>query len=151
MVKMLVPYPENCTGCRFCEMACSVAHEGNVSHVNARLQVHRRNVKVDFPSVCTHCVSCGEDCCVLHCPVEAIKKENGIVYVNQEECTACGTCVEVCPFGVMRLEDQAFNCDLCKGDPTCVKFCPMKAIVYEEPKPEKFEEVKRLLAEEGKT
>jgi carbon-monoxide dehydrogenase iron sulfur subunit len=103
---------------------------------------------VDFPSVCTHCVSCGEDCCVLHCPVEAIKKKDGKVYVDQEECTACGTCVEVCPFGVMRMEEKAFNCDLCGGSPTCVKFCPMKAIVYEEPKPEQYEKVKKLLAVE---
>jgi len=85
---------------------------------------------------------------MLHCPVEAIKKKDGVVYVDEELCTSCGECVEVCPFGVMRMEEKAFKCDLCGGDPTCVKFCPMKAIVYEEPKREKYEEVKKLLAEE---
>ncbi len=149
MAKMLIPYPENCTGCRFCEMACTIYHDGTINHADARLQVHRRNVKVDFPSVCTHCVSCGEDCCVKHCPVEAIKEENGIVSVDEELCTACGTCVEVCPFGVMRMEEKAFKCDLCNGDPVCVKFCPTKAIVFDEPKPEQYEKVRKLLAQEG--
>jgi Fe-S-cluster-containing hydrogenase component 2 len=148
MVKMLVPYPENCTGCRFCEMACTIYHDGTINHADARLQVHRRGVKLDFPSVCTHCVSCGDECCVKHCPVDAIKHENGLVRVDEELCTACGTCVEVCPFGVMRMEEKAFKCDLCGGHPTCVKFCPTKAIMYEEPKPEQYEKVKKLLAPE---
>ena len=148
MVKMLVPYPENCTGCRFCEMACTIFHDKVVNHANARLQVHRRGVKIDFPSVCTQCVACGKECCMLHCPVDAIKKKDGVVYVDQELCTACGACVEVCPYGVMRMEETAFKCDLCGGDPTCVKFCPMKAIVYEEPKKEQYEKVRALLQEE---
>jgi Fe-S-cluster-containing hydrogenase component 2 len=148
MVKMLVPYPDKCTGCRFCEMACTLFHEGKINHADARLQIHKRDVKVDFPAVCTQCVACGDECCVAACPVGAITNEDGIVKVNEEECTACGTCVEVCPFGVMRMEDVAFKCDLCGGDPTCVKFCSMGAIKYEEPKAEQYELVKKLLSEE---
>jgi len=147
MVKMLVPYPDKCTGCRFCEMVCSLYHEGKVNHADARLQVFRKDVRTDFPSVCTHCVSCGDECCVANCPADAIKKEDGIVSVDEDECTACGTCVEVCPFSVMRMEEKAFKCDLCGGDPMCVKFCPMGAIRYEEPKPEQYEQVRRLLAQ----
>ena len=148
MVKMLVPYPDKCTGCRFCEMACTLYHEGKINHADARLQVHKRDVRIDFPSVCTHCVACKDECCVTACPVEAIKIEDGIVRVDEDECTACGTCVEVCPFGVMRMEDTAFKCDLCGGDPTCVKFCSMGAIKYEEPKPEQYEAVRKLLKAE---
>jgi Fe-S-cluster-containing hydrogenase component 2 len=129
-------------------MACTIYHDGKVNHSDARLQVHRRDIRTDFPAVCTNCVSCGDDCCVNACPVGAIKVVDGIVTVDEEECTACGTCVEVCPFGVMRMEEKAFKCDLCGGDPTCVKFCPMGAIKYEEPKAEQYEAVKALLKEE---
>jgi len=36
--------------------------------------------------------------CVLVCPTEAIKGEKGEVKrINQEKCSKCGTCLEVCP------------------------------------------------------
>jgi NADH-quinone oxidoreductase subunit F len=36
--------------------------------------------------------------CVLTCPTEAIKGEKGeIKIIDQEKCTKCGTCLEVCP------------------------------------------------------
>jgi NADH-quinone oxidoreductase subunit F len=36
--------------------------------------------------------------CILTCPTEAIKGEKGQVKViDQEKCTKCGTCLEVCP------------------------------------------------------
>jgi NADH-quinone oxidoreductase subunit F len=36
--------------------------------------------------------------CVLTCPTEAIKGEKGEVKViDQEKCSKCGTCLEVCP------------------------------------------------------
>jgi len=36
--------------------------------------------------------------CVLICPTEAIKGEKGeIKIIDQEKCTKCGTCLEVCP------------------------------------------------------
>ncbi|MDD2404466.1 MAG: [Fe-Fe] hydrogenase large subunit C-terminal domain-containing protein [Victivallaceae bacterium] len=40
-----------------------------------------------------------QDCfkCVRHCPVKAIKVENGHASVIPELCIACGHCVEICP------------------------------------------------------
>jgi len=36
--------------------------------------------------------------CVLVCPTEAIKGEKGqIKVIEQEKCSKCGTCLEVCP------------------------------------------------------
>lgn len=36
--------------------------------------------------------------CVLVCPIEAIKGEKGeIKVIDQEKCSKCGTCLEVCP------------------------------------------------------
>jgi NADH-quinone oxidoreductase subunit F len=36
--------------------------------------------------------------CILTCPTEAIKGEKGEVkIIDQEKCSKCGTCLEVCP------------------------------------------------------
>jgi Fe-S-cluster-containing hydrogenase component 2 len=42
-------------------------------------------------------------------------------------------CVAICPFGAMDFDEtnkKVFKCDLCDGEPMCVKFCQHKAIQY---------------------
>ena len=42
-------------------------------------------------------------------------------------------CIAVCPFGAMSfdvLSEKVIKCDLCGGDPVCVKFCETQAIKY---------------------
>ena len=46
--------------------------------------------------------SCNEGClgfgtCVSVCPFDAIHVENGVAKVDRDKCKACGKCVEVCP------------------------------------------------------
>lgn len=42
--------------------------------------------------------------CVNSCPFDAmIMQENGLPFVFEEKCTACGNCVEACPKGIMEL------------------------------------------------
>jgi carbon-monoxide dehydrogenase iron sulfur subunit len=132
MVSVLVSYPENCTGCRFCEMICSLYHEGVVNTNKARLRIQKPDIMRDIPLVCTQCITCGDSCCVQACPEEAISIVEGVVIVDQELCTACGSCENACPYGVIWIDKVANKCDLCGGDPMCVKFCPTGALRYEE-------------------
>jgi len=82
------------------------------------------------------CERCDEQPCVEACPEGAISKDPGlgIMNVDSELCTACGTCVEVCPWEGIRLHPNtnvAMICDLCGGNPACAEICiPMKAIQY---------------------
>jgi Fe-S-cluster-containing hydrogenase component 2 len=42
-------------------------------------------------------------------------------------------CITACPFGVISLHPEkhvAIKCDLCGGDPECVKHCPTGALKY---------------------
>ena len=51
--------------------------------------------------------------------------------INTEDCTACGSCVEVCPNGVLEIEDTAVsvvNEDECVACEACIEECPMGAI-----------------------
>jgi Fe-S-cluster-containing hydrogenase component 2 len=69
------------------------------------------------------------------CPVKAISRDEelGRVFVDYDVCIGCRSCVAVCPFGAMNFnikDKQVFKCDLCDGDPQCVRFCEEKAIEY---------------------
>lgn len=51
--------------------------------------------------------------------------------INEDECSGCGSCVDVCPSGVLDLvEDKAtpVNEDDCTACATCMEECPMGAI-----------------------
>ncbi|WP_317854717.1 DUF362 domain-containing protein [Chakrabartyella piscis] len=46
-----------------------------------------------------YCVGCGR--CKMSCPENAIKKINGISFIQQDVCMGCGRCIEVCPHGAI--------------------------------------------------
>lgn len=81
MAKRLAYDLIKCTGCRVCELVCSMHHEGKFEPEKARVKV----VRVGLPEI----------------PVPALQK----------------------------------NCDYCKGDPTCVKYCAYGVITYSEGNP----------------
>ena len=56
--------------------------------------------------------------------------------VDHDVCIGCRSCVAVCPFGAMnfnKTERKVYKCDLCDGDPQCVRFCDMKAVDFVDP------------------
>jgi Fe-S-cluster-containing hydrogenase component 2 len=61
------------------------------------------------------------------CPEEALTKsaETGAISVDEELCIRCESCVSACPFGAITIapDESIIVCDLCGGDPTCVKYC----------------------------
>jgi carbon-monoxide dehydrogenase iron sulfur subunit len=127
--------PRNCSGCRLCELVCSDSHHpGLVNPRKARVRVdieHRENK--NHPRVC---IQCADHPCLESCPVEAIQIDPSlkIPVVGKEACTGCRACVEACPYRVMFFDEDenfALKCDLCGGDPECVKNCAMGAIVLE--------------------
>lgn len=51
--------------------------------------------------------------------------------INDEDCTACGACVEACPNGVLEIEDTKVSIvdeDECVACEACVEECPMGVI-----------------------
>ena len=71
------------------------------------------------------------------CPKEAIFRDAELsrVMINYDLCIGCKMCVPACPFGAMGFDadrGRVFKCDLCDGDPQCVRFCDMKAVDYVE-------------------
>ncbi|RLG84081.1 MAG: ferredoxin [Thermoprotei archaeon] len=55
--------------------------------------------------------------------------------INKDACTGCGTCVSVCPQGVLELKDgkaEVVNPDNCTGCRTCEATCPSAAITVQD-------------------
>lgn len=129
--KSLLVFRKNCTGCNSCAYACSIYHEGYVRPAVARIYVRRVKGIVDIPNICWHCA---DSPCVEACPVtpeKAIykdKESNVIKYKDEKLClgSKCNKCVEACPPHYLRVHpetDKPMFCDLCGGDPECVKAC----------------------------
>ncbi len=52
--------------------------------------------------------------------------------IDENLCTACGTCVDECPVGAIELDDVAkVDEELCTDCRACVKVCPNDAISLE--------------------
>ena len=116
---------ENCSGCRRCEIACAISHEGKTWPEAARIRVFMSVPGVEIPHTCFQC----EDYpCVKACPEEAlsVNKRTAAVMVDNSKCTACGNCIEACPGRVPHMhpvENHIVICDLCGGKPKCAQAC----------------------------
>lgn len=133
--KSLLVERHNCTGCNSCVFACSLHHEGAVRPSAARVKVRRYYGMVDVPIICWHCVDAP---CVEACPLDppAIQKDkatNVVRYVHEDTCLGikCNKCIEACPPEALRAHPDTGRpmfCDLCGGDPQCVKACDQQSL-----------------------
>jgi Fe-S-cluster-containing hydrogenase component 2 len=130
-------------------MVCSLEHEDVFNEGKARIRMVKKGVRLDVPIVCTQGNACEQECATV-CPVECIRVVEGTaIEVVEDECTGCQACIDACPFDCIWMkEDLAAKCDLCHGDPVCVKFCPQEAIMYlegsEENRDDKWKEARML-------
>ena len=114
-----------CSGCRLCEIACSLYHEGKIWPEASRVRVFMQVPGVEVPHLCTQCNNYP---CVNSCPFKAlsVNETTGAVKVDNEKCTACGVCIIACPGKIPHLHPDRKRiviCDLCDGSPACAKIC----------------------------
>lgn len=132
-VKSIVVDSKKCTGCRTCEMACSLVHEGACSPQFSRVRVVKW--EAHGISVPVTCADCTKPYCMEVCPVGAVtfKPDLGSIIVDENRCIGCRACSMACPLGhagFHPVKRKALKCDLCDGDPACAKYCPSGAINY---------------------
>jgi Fe-S-cluster-containing dehydrogenase component len=114
-----------CSGCRKCEIACSLFHENRIWPEASRIRVFMLVPGAEVPHLC---VQCEDYPCVESCPVDAlsVSKDTGAVLVDKEKCTGCGLCIDACPGRIPHIhptDKYAVICDLCGGKPQCVEVC----------------------------
>jgi carbon-monoxide dehydrogenase iron sulfur subunit len=134
-MKLIEVDPGLCTGCNYCSIRCNLHFERNGGLSGSRIKVVRlEGMGASVPIICEHC----EDApCMEVCPTKALYRDHktGAVLVNEDYCIGCKMCLIACPFGIIRLNPKShkiIKCDLCGGDPICVKSCPTQALKFVE-------------------
>ena len=155
-----------CIGCNTCAVACKVSNNlpkdvwWNVVHTEGRdfadtsKGTYGGEMQLSWlPVTCMHSENA---VCEEVCPTGAtVKRDDGIVTVDEETCIGCKSCMEACPYDVRRLienEPEYYlelpigdpaakshkggtveKCDFCAGridrgeKPACMELCPGRA------------------------
>ena len=135
MGNVIVIDTEICSGCRMCEVACSLRNMKTCNPERSRIRVVRTQKNGQLEFVPSTCMQCETAMCELVCPAGAISRdpETGARIVSEKKCIGCSSCSYACPFGacfVDRELGRSIVCSQCDGDPTCVKVCPSGALQY---------------------
>ncbi|MFO6298486.1 formate-dependent uric acid utilization protein AegA [Rahnella selenatireducens] len=141
MNQFVLAHPQDCIGCRACEVACVLSH--NEQHYPSKdtflPRIHViRNDTFSNAVLCRHCE---EAPCVSVCPTQAMVYRDNSIQLLEEKCIGCKTCLIACPFGALDIIGYSENpvtsqatvqkCDLCTGNPAgqaCVNACPTQAL-----------------------
>ena len=119
-----------CSGCKRCEVSCSFFRTGKTGRSLSRIRVMKvEGIGIDFPVLCQ---LCQERPCT-RCRRNAIRiGDLGQIIVSPTLCNACGSCERSCPIGAIEMyQEIPYVCDLCGGDPRCIKECNVGALIFE--------------------
>ncbi len=151
---MIIVEYEKCAGCRTCETVCSASNHpiriagkeypGLGNPYLANIKVYSYNPDTFVPNVCQFCT---DSPCVDACPSPINKKTGkkalskdtvlGNIVYDPTVCMHCGNCARACKeksAGVIIFDEvnrrPTGMCNLCGGDPQCVKYCPYGALHF---------------------
>lgn len=155
-----------CIGCNTCAVACKVSNNlpkdvwWNVVRTEGRdfadTSKGTYGGEMQLSWLPVNCMHCENAVCEEVCPTGAtVKRDDGIVTVDEETCIGCKSCMEACPYDVRRLienEPEYYlelpigdpaakshkggtveKCDFCAGridrgeKPACMELCPGRA------------------------
>lgn len=173
-----------CIGCDACTVACKQENGTPMDVFFARVlnieSGRYPNVKRMYvPVLCNHC---DDAPCLKSCPNKAIvRRQDGIVLIDQDRCRGAGACVSACPYGNVYLnkvdswyldtdekyeseyvkprlrENVARKCTYCAHrvdeglDPACVVACPTKARIFGDIEDPKSEISRYIVDQEKET
>ncbi len=134
-MKVFMLDPERCTGCHLCELTCSFNKHKVFNRELSNIRIEKNeDMALNVP---IKCMQCEGSPCIYACVTGALYKDEdtGAVLLDNDKCILCKACIIACPFGCISLISkwnglQISLCDLCSGDPECVKVCRERSIYY---------------------
>ncbi len=113
---------ELCTGCRTCEIVCSLSLFSESNPEKSAIRI------IESPGgfeiiVCNQC-----GLCMSVCPEGALYRDEAVVKLKSDRCSGCYVCVEACPMKALYIHEdllEPFKCIECKK---CVESCPVNAL-----------------------
>jgi carbon-monoxide dehydrogenase iron sulfur subunit len=133
-----------CTACKTCEVQCAVEHSQSKTLWGAIQESPRPQSCIHVEAVADiavpmQCVHCEDAPCVQVCPTHAMTRSapGEPVFVQEDLCIGCRTCMLACPFGAISMSRRGttvVKCDLCRHrlaegrQPACVEGCPTGAL-----------------------
>ncbi|MBI4317408.1 MAG: 4Fe-4S binding protein [Chloroflexi bacterium] len=112
-----------CWGCLTCEVACKQEYNpidvaDGVKYLSVWPDGPKLvNGKLDFIWRVAVCKHCEDPACLPVCPTGALtKRPDGIVILNEEDCTGCQACIPACPYNAIDFDEKgakAIKCNLC--------------------------------------
>lgn len=132
-MKRLIVHEERCAACGVCELTCALKHFKVNNPRKAMIHAEMIILSNDVKTKVRVCRLCDEKACIRACPSGALKFNGSWIEIDESLCTLCTTCANSCPYGAIffhRDLKRPLICDLCNGDPQCVKMCPMGALEY---------------------
>lgn len=102
-----------CIGCHACAMACKIANNlpagvmynrvltVGSDYIDCARGTYEKPELEYLPMQCQHCEN---PACLAVCPTGATQKdpETGVVYVDDELCIGCESCIQACPYEGVR-------------------------------------------------
>lgn len=141
-----------CIGCKACIIACKDKNDLPLGEKYRRVYDYAGcDWSVDDAGACTPsnffsysvsvaCNHCTTPLCFASCPNGSIiKRDDGIVHIDQELCIGCGSCVDACPYDepyMSTVDGKAHKCDFCMDlidageTPYCVAACSMRCLEF---------------------
>ncbi|HNZ87536.1 MAG TPA: 4Fe-4S dicluster domain-containing protein [Methanofastidiosum sp.] len=129
-MKHIVFDEKKCAGCNLCELFCSSKWYGAFNPKKSRIRITTEDYADPKYNVC---LQCDDAPCVEACPTEALVIDPDLerVVLIEDKCIGCRLCVRACPYnGIYWHKDYKLpiKCNLCEGEPECVKICPKNAL-----------------------
>ena len=146
----VVQYPPRysvCTGCKSCQLLCSLNQDGVTGPQHGGIQIKHGELDHMYHTVLA-CMHCADHPCYEACPKKdeamCLDTVTNIAYIDREGCIGCGACFRACklkPSRIMRDKKnrKSKKCDLCRErpeGPICVLYCPARVLgLSEDPLP----------------